>query len=112
MEENILASIKQMIGSEEDYSHFDKPIIQVINTAFSILFQVGVGPKDKPFKLLDGSETWDEFTDEEHLDMVKSYIATKVQQEFDPPANSFVMTALQDRAKEYEWRLNVADETP
>lgn len=107
MEENILASIKEAIGNEAEYTHFDKPIIMAINSAFAILHQLGVGPKLKPFALVDGSETWDEFMTANDTELVKSYIAIKVQKMFDPPSNSFLMTALNEMEKEYEWRLNV-----
>lgn len=112
MEENILASIKQLIGSEDDYEHFNRPLILCINSAFSILFQLGVGPTDKAFSILDGSEVWSDFTDEAHLELVKNYIGIKAQKMFDPPANSFLMSALNDMEKEYEWRLTVMAETP
>lgn len=111
MEENILTSIKELIGSEVDYEHFDKPMIMCINSAFGILFQLGVGPKDKPFQIINGEETWDEFIPEDQIDLVKNYVAIKVQKMFDPPSNSFLMTALNEMEKEYEWRLNVDAET-
>lgn len=113
MEDNILESIKQMAGCEEDYHHFERQIIMCINSAFSILFQAGVGPKDHAFHVVDGTETWDMFLgDKDQLDLVKNYIAIKVQKMFDPPSNSFLMTALNEMEKEYEWRLNIMDETP
>lgn len=112
MEENILASIKEAIGCEADYEHFNKQIIMAINSAFAILHQLGVGPKLKPFVLIDGSETWDQFLTENDTELVKNYVAIKVQKMFDPPSNSFLMTALNEMEKEYEWRLNVDAETP
>ena len=95
MEENILNSIKLMLGSEIDYDHFDEPIIMCINSCFGVLFQLGVGPQNRPFKIKNGSEVWKDF-------MVQ----------FDPPTSSFVLKSYEDMAKEYEWRLNVSAETP
>lgn len=113
MEENILESIKKMIGCESDYENFfNDPIVMCINSIFGILFQLGVGPKKRPFKLEDGSETWDEFIGKEYIDLVKNYMAIKVQKMFDPPSSSFLMSALDSMEKEYEWRLNVMAETP
>lgn len=112
MEENILASIKQMIGCEAEYDHFDSEIIMCINSAFSILFQLGVGPQDRPFQVIDGSEVWDDFVQSDPDDLVKNYVAIKVKKMFDPPSNSFLMTALNEMEKEYEWRMNVTAETP
>lgn len=112
MEENILASIKEAIGADAEYTHFDSPMIMAINSAFAILKQLGVGPQDKAFALIDGSETWDEFLTENDTELVKNYIAIKVKKMFDPPTSSFVMSAMNDMEKEYEWRLNVDAETP
>jgi hypothetical protein len=112
MEENILASIKQMIGCETEYDHFDHEIIMCINSAFSILKQIGGGPQDHAFRIIDGSEVWDDFISEDPDDLVKNYVAIKVKKMFDPPSNSFLMTALNEQEKEYEWRLNVSAETP
>lgn len=113
MEENILNSIKLMLGSEIDYDHFDEPIIMCINSCFGVLFQLGVGPQKKPFKIEDGTETWDDFmVQPNQLDSVKTYIYLKVKLQFDPPTSSFVLKSFEDMTKEYEWRLNVSAETP
>lgn len=112
MEENILESIKSMLGSEPDYHHFDKSIIMCINSAFGVLFQLGVGPKDKQFSIVTGDETWNDFIQNDQIELVKNYIAIKTQLMFDPPSNSFLVTLLKDMEKEYEWRLNVDAETP
>ena len=113
MEENILDSIKLMLGSEIDYDHFDTPITLFINSIFGVLFQLGVGPQDKPFKIEDGTETWEDFMVQPlQLDTVKTYIYLKVKIQFDPPTSSSVLKAFEDMALEYEWRLNVSAETP
>ena len=112
MEENILASVKEMIGAEDDYDHFNKPLILCLNSVFGVLFQLGVGPKDRPFVMVDGSETWDQFLIGDQIETVKNYIAIRVQLAFDPPTSSFVLNYMNDMAKEYEWRLNVDAETP
>ena len=44
--------------------------------------------------------------------MIKPYVSTKVKTMFDPPTSSFVLDAMQKQIAEYEWRLNVAVETP
>lgn len=113
MGENILDSIKLMLGSEIDYDHFDTPITLFINSLFGVLFQLGIGPQDKPFKLEDGTETWDEFIVQPlQLDTVKTYIYLKVKLQFDPPSSSAVLKSFEEMALEYEWRLNVSAETP
>ena len=42
--ESILTSIKKLLGIDENYTHFDADIIMHINSVFSILTQMGVGP--------------------------------------------------------------------
>ena len=111
MEENILDSIKALIGAEQDYNHFDRQISMCINSAFAILFQLGVGPKDHPFSIVNGTEVWGDFIQEDKLELVKNYVAIKVQKMFDPPSSSFLLTSLNEMEKEYEWRLNVDAET-
>lgn len=108
MEESILNTIKMMLGPDDSYDVFDTEIIIHINTALSILTQLGVGPK-KGFRITGPDETWDDFISDGSIDLegIKSYIYMKVKMIFDPPANSFVMKAMEDSCKELEWRLNV-----
>lgn len=110
--DSILNSIKKLLGPEEDYTHFDKDLIFHINSAFGILFQLGVGPKDKPFRISGAEETWDEFLQGDQIETVKDYIFAKVKIIFDPPSSSFVLESYKDLAKEFEWRCNVDSETP
>lgn len=108
----ILKEIKKMLGPEEDYDHFDQDIMIHINTAFNTLRQLGVGPKSG-FALVTGNETWDDFFNgAQEVPMVKTYIYATVKLVFDPPASSFVMEALKEFRKEFEWRCNVDVETP
>lgn len=118
MEESILISIKKLLGLTKEYEAFDMDITIHINSVFSTLHQLGVGPK-VPFRITGDLETWDMFmktwkTNDERadIDMVKTYIYLKVRLLFDPPSNSSVIDAYQAQIAEYEWRLNVAcDET-
>ncbi len=106
--ESILTSIKKLLGIAEEYEHFDADIIMHINSVFSILTQLGVGPSNG-FSI-EGKETkWHDFIGEDNkIEMVKSYIHLKVKLLFDPPLSSAVMEAMNKMIKELEWRLNVA----
>ena len=42
--ESILTSIKKLLGISEEDDYFDPDIIMHINTVFTILTQLGVGP--------------------------------------------------------------------
>jgi len=109
--ENILTSVKKLLGIEENYTHFDADIIMHINSVFSILGQLGVGPVNG-FSLEDGDETWDQFITDgvgfNKFSMVKSYIYLKVRLLFDPPLSSAAMDAINRQISELEWRLYVA----
>lgn len=106
--ESILTSIKKMLGIPEEYEHFDPDIIMHINSVFTILTQLGVGPEEG-FRIEDDSATWNEFiSDNTQFESVKSYIHLKVKLLFDPPASSAVMEAMNRMISEFEWRLNVA----
>ena len=110
--ESILDSIKKMLGISAEYTQFDQDIIMHINSAFMVLTQIGVGPSDG-FAIADNTTTWDEFVDDiKKVAGVKSYMYAKVRVVFDPPTSSVVMESMNRVISEYEWRLNVAAETP
>lgn len=107
MSESILTSIKKLLGIAEDYTHFDADIIMHINTAFMVLYQLGVGPTT-PYSISDKTATWANFLgDATDLAGVKTYIYAKVRLVFDPPQSSAHIDALKQTIAELEWRLNV-----
>lgn len=108
--DSILESVKKLINAEGD-SYFDTDIIIHINSVFSILQQMGVGPEEG-FSIDDGKSTWDEFTEDEPLfNMVKTYMAIRVKLFFDiASANSYYINQLQAEADELEWRIKTAAE--
>lgn len=109
--DSILTSVKKMLGIEADYDHFDPDILMAINSVFTILAQIGVGPDDG-FVIADDSATWDDFfgADGKKIDLVKSYIYLKTKLIFDPPTTGVLHEAMERQIKEFEWRLNVAGE--
>lgn len=112
MNQSILTSIKKLIGIDEDYTAYDTDVIIHINTVFSSLHQIGVGPK-KPFHIENAESTWEEFTgDRLDIESVKTYVYLKVKLVFDPPTTSFVIQSIENQLKELEWRLYVAMDTP
>lgn len=107
MNESIFNSIKSLLGPDDSYNVFDPDILIHINTAISVLTQLGVGPS-AGFVVTGPNEKWSDFIgDDKTLNMVKTYIYMKVKMAFDPPANSSVLSAYQEACKEYEWRMNV-----
>ena len=106
--ESILTSIKKLLGISEEYTHFDSDLVMHINSVFSILTQLGVGPADG-FYITDDSAKWADFIPEgKDLEMVKSYMHQKVRLLFDPPLSSSVMESMNNMIEEFEWRLQVA----
>lgn len=103
--DSILTHIKKMLGVTEEYTPFDVDIITFINTSFSILNQIGVGPPNG-FSISDDTSVWTEFEDGPVLDMVKTFVLLNVRLMFDPPSSSAVMTSMQNQINELTWRLN------
>lgn len=111
MEESILTSIKKLSGMEKDYGPFDTDLIIFINTVFSDLAQLGVGPSSG-FSIDDDEAVWSDFIEDTiKLGFVKTFMYLKVKLIFDPPDNSTVIKSYEEQIKELEWRLNVAAET-
>lgn len=109
--DSILNSIKKILGIDLEYDVYDQDIIMHINSVFSTLNQLGVGP-DAGFYIEDDEQEWSAFIeDDKKINSVKTYIAMKVRLIFDPPATSFVITAFENQIKEFEWRLNVQAES-
>jgi hypothetical protein len=108
METSILTGTKKILGLAEDYTAFDHDVITHINTAFSTLTQLGVGPA-AGFMIEDETAVWSDFITDNDLqyNSVKTYVYMRVRMLFDPPGTSFVITALNEQIKELEWRLNV-----
>jgi len=106
--ESILVSIKKLLGIDAEYKHFDSDLIMHINSVFSILTQLGVGPSSG-FSITGDSETWSEFIDKEtqKFSLVKSYMHLKVKLLFDPPLGTAVIQSIDRQISEFEWRLSV-----
>ena len=110
MATSILTSIKKLLGPTEEDTSFDVDITMHINSAFFRLNQLGVGPSEG-FFITDKSKTWEEFlASRKDLEAVKSYVYQKVRLMFDPPQSGFLVEALKESIKEFEWTINVQAE--
>jgi hypothetical protein len=110
--ESILTSIKKMLGIAEEYKQFDGDIILHINSVFTTLTQLGVGPSEG-FYIENETVEWTDFIPEPNkLQAVKSYMFMKVKLLFDPGSvGSSTLAAYERMIQEYEWRLNVDAES-
>ena len=108
---SILETTKKLLGLTKEYDSFDTDIIIHINTVFSNLTQMGIGPEEG-FTITGYSETWDQFITSNELktQQVKSYMALKVKTLFDPSANGNVSEAIKNAISEMEYRLYVEEE--
>jgi hypothetical protein len=106
MSSSILNDVKQALGLLPENTAFDTDIIMHINTAISILTQLGVGPVTG-YQITGEDNTWDEFADDARLNAARSYIYLKVKLMFDPPATGFETAARERQIAELEYRINV-----
>lgn len=107
---SILDDIKKLLDLDPDYTAFDLNIVLFINSAFATLNDIGVGPTET-YSIDDKTNLWAEFFGlrADNKD-VKTYIFLKVQMVFDPPTQSYVLTAKQEVLKEIEWRLQARND--
>ena len=110
MEENILTTIKKMLGLTDDNDAFDMDVLVHINSAFSELAQLGVNDSAE-FTATEESEWSDYIAEGSNLEMIKKYIFMKVKLFFDTPTSSHVADSLEREIAKLEWRINVAVET-
>lgn len=111
--DSILVSIKKLLGSTEEYKYFDPDIIMHINSAFSILHQIGIGPASG-FRITGESETWEDYLGSEnmlYLGEIQIYVYLKVKLGFDPSSlTGSVIESIKQQISELEWRLNFMTE--
>jgi len=110
--ESILTSVKKILGIDDGYVVFDVDVTLHINSVFSTLQQLGIGPAEG-FAIEDDTATWDDFLDGSlPFNAVKTYVCLRVKLLFDPPTTSYFIEAIEKQVKELEWRLNsVREET-
>lgn len=107
MESNILKSVKKNLGLPDDYDVYDEDVLMAINTALSTVTQLGVGP-ETGFEVQDIS-TWEDLLGGDfRLNSVRNFIQLKCRLIFDPPANSFAISAIEKQLEEMAWRIEVA----
>ena len=104
---SILESVKKLTDSSDNF--YEPDLIIHINTVFSKLQQLGVGPA-AGFAIDDENTTWDEYTENKAiLNMVKSYMVLQVKLLFDiSTASSYLIETMKQQSAELEWRLNAA----
>ena len=106
LNDSILDTIKQMVTGNIEDTNFDRELIIYTNGALSIINKLGVGPNG--YKITSKENTWDEFllgrTD---LEEVKTNVYLRVRLMFDPPQNSFLVTAINDQIAESNFYIEL-----
>lgn len=110
MSDSILDTIKEGLGLVPAYTAFDPVIITHINSALSVLNDVGVGPTDG-FEILDAAATWSQFFGPSEAlarrySKVKTYMILQIRLWWDPPATSFTISAMEKQIAEALWRIS------
>jgi len=114
LEQSILKSTKKVLGVAEGDDTFDLDIITHINTAFSIIHDLGVGPVSG-FVIEGDEEVWEDFFPQEDdpeklkvwMSKVKAVVHLRARLLFDPPTIAYLLDAHKAQLQEAEWRLNV-----
>lgn len=104
---SILNDVKTLLGIQNEYNAFDNDLILHINSAFAILYQLGVGPTDSAFKINSDAETWESFSDITNVEDVKEYVTLKVKIVWDTALPNSVIEVIKGRINELEWRLRL-----
>lgn len=106
MMNSILMSIKKLLNISSDDTSFDTDVIIHINSALSVLTEIGIGPTSG-YSIVGDTETWEDFYGESvYKTSIQTYVYLKTKLIFDPPSSSFVLEALKREKDEIEWRLN------
>lgn len=110
---SILKDVQKKLGYDPDMDEFDPDLIDAINAALNVLTQLGVGPASG-FAIKSSEETWDDFFgDDLRMAMCKTYVYDRVRMIFDSASlTSATIQLIQDRLREFEWRLVLAGESP
>lgn len=109
MSQSILNGVKKKLNIDYDEVSFDEDeLIDLINTGFANLNQIGVNP-DVIYSIDSDANEWSEFsTDPMVIMFAKTYMFLYVKQIFDiSTVSAKVIDAYERKLRELEWRLNL-----
>lgn len=107
-DDSILDSIKKLLSIDPTDTTYDIDVILHINSVFSTLQQLGLGPASALY-IEDNTTKWSDFIGANpNVAAVKSYVYMRVKLMFDPPTTSFALDAFQQQINQNEWRFTVA----
>lgn len=107
---SILDDVKKLIGLDASYTAFDLDVMTHINTVFTGLSALGIGPAGG-FMITGNTETWDSYIGTDlDLNSVKTYIFMRVRMIFDPPTITAVIDAMKEEIQKLEVLLSIKRE--
>lgn len=108
IDEEILKSIKTLLGRPADPDPFDAEIILHINGVIATLNDLGVGPPEG--LVIDADTKWSELLNiSTKFENAKTYIYLRVRMIFDSSSmTQHQIASFERRITEEEWRLTVA----
>lgn len=111
VDQSILNSVKKSLNVSVDDTAFDSDIIMCINSAFSTLNQLGIGPEEG-FSIEDNTGVWASLIGtNKKYNSVKTYVYLSTKLIFDASTmTAHYMSAMKEQLRELEWRLNVLRE--
>lgn len=105
---SILNSVKKLLGILPEMKEFDLDILMHINSAISILSQIGVEPLDG-FVVLSEEDTYEDYLGEKAQQLgphVSLYLMYRTKLGFDPPQSSIMTECIKEAIRELECRLS------
>ncbi len=111
MEQSILKSTRKVLQIGPDDESFDLDILMHVNSAFSTLTDLGVGPEEG-FVIEDDSVEWTDYLSDNlpTLSKIKTFVFLQTRILFDPPTTSFLLDAFKEQIAEAVWRINTRRE--
>ena len=113
MEQSILKSTKKVLQIGLDDDSFDLDVITQVNSAFSTLNDLGVGP-DIGFVIEDDTPEWSDFLpdleDQAQLNQIKEFVQLRARLGFDPPSSSYLLDSATRRLDELTSRISMRRE--
>lgn len=104
---SILADCRRLVHiADPEDTFFDDELIIYINSVFTQLYRMGVGPAT-PFAIKGDTENWEDFHPDPRLYSVRTFVGEKVRLHFDPPSSSTVTDAIKQIVDEAEFTLRV-----
>lgn len=105
MSNSILETVRRGCQIDQDCDDFDQDLLPIVNSVFSKLSQLKVGP-DEGFEITGPKEKWNDYvSDKKLLGYIKEYVLKSSRLRFDPPASSTILDAFKEEIKELEWNI-------